>query len=94
VLAYDIQFCYLEAHHGITSDKRAVNLSGQMISFCTVTAYIEIPICHSMIDVEVSGLAACSENCKWYRSLALGAVIIIFLQALGQRPVPVQKFNF
>jgi hypothetical protein len=26
----------------------------------------------------VSGLAACSENCKWYSSLPLGAVVLLF----------------
>jgi hypothetical protein len=31
---------------------------------------------------EVSGLAAWSENCKWYSSLALGAVVLIFYESV------------
>jgi hypothetical protein len=29
---------------------------------------------------KVSGLAAWSENCKWYSSLALGAVVSLFCE--------------
>jgi hypothetical protein len=31
---------------------------------------------------EVSGLAAWSENCKWYSSLPLGAVVSLFYEAV------------
>jgi hypothetical protein len=31
---------------------------------------------------KVSGLAAWSENCKWYSSLPLGAVVTLFCQSV------------
>jgi hypothetical protein len=31
---------------------------------------------------KVSGLAACSENCKWYSSLPLGAVVSLFCESV------------
>jgi hypothetical protein len=31
---------------------------------------------------KVSGLAACSENCKWYSSLPLGAVLSLFCESV------------
>jgi len=31
---------------------------------------------------KVSGLAAWSENCKWYSSLALGAVVSLFCESV------------
>jgi len=31
---------------------------------------------------EVSGLAAWSENCKWYSSVALGAVVLLFCESV------------
>jgi hypothetical protein len=33
---------------------------------------------HTKVYPNVSGLAAWSENCKWYSSLPLGAVISLF----------------
>jgi len=30
----------------------------------------------------VSGLAASSENCKWYRSLPLGAIVSLFYESV------------
>jgi hypothetical protein len=32
---------------------------------------------------KVSGLALCSENCKWYSSLPLGAVLSLFCVSLA-----------
>jgi hypothetical protein len=31
---------------------------------------------------EVSGLATWSENCKWYSSLLLGAVVLLFCESI------------
>jgi hypothetical protein len=31
---------------------------------------------------KVSGLTAWSENCKWYSSLPLGAVILLFIESV------------
>jgi len=31
---------------------------------------------------KVSGLAAWSENCKWYSSLSLGAVVLLFCESV------------
>jgi len=31
---------------------------------------------------EVSGLAACSENCKWYSPLPIGAVVSLFCESV------------
>jgi hypothetical protein len=36
---------------------------------------------HTMVYPKVSGLAAGSENCKWYSSLTLGAVVSLFVCA-------------
>jgi hypothetical protein len=35
---------------------------------------------HTRVYPKVSGLAACSENCKWYSSLPLGAVVSLFCE--------------
>jgi hypothetical protein len=35
---------------------------------------------HTRVHPEVSGLAAWSENCKWYSSLPLGAVVSLFFE--------------
>jgi hypothetical protein len=37
---------------------------------------------HTKLYAKVSGLAAWSENCKWYSSLPLGAVISLFCVSL------------
>jgi hypothetical protein len=38
-------------------------------------------VCNIMYP-KVSGLAACSENCKWYSSLPLGAVVSLFCESV------------
>jgi hypothetical protein len=37
---------------------------------------------HTRVYPEVSGLAAWSENCKWYSSLPLGAVVSLFCESV------------
>jgi hypothetical protein len=37
---------------------------------------------HTRAYPEVSGLAAWSENCKWYGSLTLGAVLWLFCESV------------
>jgi hypothetical protein len=36
---------------------------------------------HKSVYPKVSGLAAWSENCKWYSSLPLGAVVSLFRES-------------
>jgi len=36
----------------------------------------------TMVYPEVSGLAAWSENCKWYSPLPLSAVLLIFSESV------------
>jgi hypothetical protein len=39
--------------------------------------------CHyTRVYPKVSGLASWSENCKWYRSLPLGAVVSLFCESI------------
>jgi hypothetical protein len=37
---------------------------------------------HTRVYPKVSGLAAWSENCKWYNSLPLGAVVSLFFESV------------
>jgi len=37
---------------------------------------------HRRVCPKVSGLAAWSENCKWYGSLPLGAVVSLFCESV------------
>jgi hypothetical protein len=37
---------------------------------------------HTRVYPEVSGLATWSENCKWYRSLPLCAVLSLFCESV------------
>jgi hypothetical protein len=37
---------------------------------------------HTRVHPKVSGLAAWSENCKWYSSLPLGAVVSLFRESV------------
>jgi hypothetical protein len=37
---------------------------------------------HTRVYPEVSGLAVWSENCKWYSSLPLGAVVSLFCESV------------
>jgi hypothetical protein len=41
-----------------------------------------LPIVDTRVYPKVSGLAAWSENCKWYSSLPLGAVVSLFCESL------------
>jgi hypothetical protein len=38
---------------------------------------------HMRVYPEFSGLASSSENCKWYSSLPLGAVVSLFCEDLA-----------
>jgi hypothetical protein len=40
-------------------------------------------ISYMRVYPKVSGLAACSENCKWYISLTLGAVVSLFYESVS-----------
>jgi hypothetical protein len=40
----------------------------------------DVPGKSTRVYPKVSGLAAWSENCKWYRSLLLGAVVSLFCE--------------
>jgi hypothetical protein len=51
----------------------------ELVDFSTV-AGLKQP--HSMMYPEVSGLAAWSENCKWYSSLLLDAVVPLFCESV------------
>jgi len=42
------------------------------------TQYLYLLMRHTMAYPKVSGLAARSENCRWYRSLPLGTVLSLF----------------
>jgi hypothetical protein len=44
-----------------------------------ITAQIDIS---AKVYPKVSGLAAWSENCKWYSSLPLGAVVSLFYESV------------
>jgi len=50
------------------------------------TVSISITLFHGDNDTRmypnVSGLAACSENCKWYSSLPLGATVSLFSESV------------
>jgi len=37
---------------------------------------------HMRVDPTVYGLATWSENCKWYSSLPLGAVVLLFCESV------------
>jgi hypothetical protein len=47
-----------------------------------VYIYIYIYIFIYEGDTKVSGLAARSENCKWYSSLPVGAVVSLFYESV------------
>jgi hypothetical protein len=42
---------------------------------------------HVRVYPKVSGLAACSENCKWYSSLPLGEVVSLFCEFCRHNPL-------
>jgi len=37
---------------------------------------------HTRVYPKVSGLASCSENCKWHSSLPVGAVVSLFSESV------------
>jgi hypothetical protein len=41
-----------------------------------------INVTNMSVYPEVSGLAVWSENCKWYSSLPLGAVVLLFCESV------------
>jgi hypothetical protein len=43
---------------------------------------LSFPYVITTVNPKVSGLAAWSENCKWYSSLPLGAVISLFCETV------------
>jgi hypothetical protein len=47
-----------------------------------VELYPHSPNTPSWLHTKVSGLASWSENCKWYRSLPLGAVVSQFCKSV------------
>jgi hypothetical protein len=47
-----------------------------MIGF--LLGFMKLNAIDMKLDPKVSGLAAWSENCKWYSSLPLGAVVSLF----------------
>jgi hypothetical protein len=60
-------------------------------SLCLCHVYVHTLVCMSIpfyiiiiiirVYPKVSGLAAWSENCKWYSSLPLGAVVLLFCES-------------
>jgi hypothetical protein len=55
---------------------REANRDRPVRSLVTIrTEVSQLFITHTRVYPKVSGLAAWSENCKWYRSLPLGAVV-------------------
>jgi hypothetical protein len=59
-----------------------VNLSRTDVRFIDTVSYVAFLTLLTMVYPEVSGLAAWSENCKWYRSLTLGAVVSLFCESV------------
>jgi len=39
-------------------------------------------VIHTRVYLKVSGLTAWSENCKWYSSLPLSAVVLLFCESV------------
>jgi hypothetical protein len=62
-------------------DKELKNLT-TMISWRITYQLCATYIQYTRVDPKVSGLAAWSENCKWYSSLPLGAAVSIFCESL------------
>jgi hypothetical protein len=52
-------------------------LWGRYVIHICVHTHIHI---HTTVYPKVSGLVAWSENCKWYSSLPLGAVVSLFCE--------------
>jgi hypothetical protein len=47
-----------------------------------VASYFDVKEKYRRVFRKVSGLAAWSENCKWYSSLPLGAVVSLFYESV------------
>jgi hypothetical protein len=53
-----------------------------LVSFATITLCVASQWVFKRVYPKVSGLTAWSENCKWYSSLPLGAVVSLFCESL------------
>jgi hypothetical protein len=53
-----------------------------VVMIMMITMMMIIIIRCTRVYPEVSGLASWSENCKWYGSLPLGAVISLFCESV------------
>jgi hypothetical protein len=54
-----------------------------MLMVVIVSSYISMYlICYMRVYPKVSRLAAWSENCKWYSSLPLGALVLLFYESV------------
>jgi hypothetical protein len=53
-------------------------------NYCQFPKVLEEQRLHeaTMVYPKVAGLAAWSENCKWHRSLSLGAVVSLFCESV------------
>jgi hypothetical protein len=49
---------------------------------CTVGKNLTGPLTYTRVYPKVSGLAAWSENCKWYSSLPQGADVSLFCESV------------
>jgi hypothetical protein len=70
-------------------DSAASNSQSYLIPFSCVCCIrnLSLPACFTRVYPEVSGLAAWSENCKWYSSLPLGAVVSLFCEFCRHNPL-------
>jgi len=56
----------------------------RFVRFRTYAVYIlrNVHYLRTRVQPKVPGLAACSENCKWYSSLPLGTVVSVFYESV------------
>jgi len=50
--------------------------------FSYVSIFTDVLEIRTRVYLKVSGLAAWNENCKWYSSLSLGAVLALFYESV------------
>jgi hypothetical protein len=60
----------VEAYENFENISQVINLKSIDLEFCG----------HTRVYPKVSRLATKSENCKWYSSLPLGAVVFLFCE--------------
>jgi hypothetical protein len=59
-----------------------LKLSLDKVKGSRILCWMAISYVNTRVYLEVSGLAAWSENCKWYSSLPLGACVSLFSKSV------------